>query len=394
MTFNKHSFLNDLLSQIRLADALDVGIISVLLYVIFIWLHDRASRSLGLTLIMLTGAFLLSRWLDLFLTTMVFRYGFIGILLALVVIFQHDIRHGFERLASSHWFSRQARDAMARDTLEIVAEAVITMAHKRVGALIVFPGREPLDRHLHGGVTVDAHISIPLLLSIFHPKSPGHDGALLIERNRIVSLGLHLPLSTHWKKIKDVGTRHAAALGLAECCDATVVVVSEERGTISIARDGELTVIDSMRVSEYLQQYLNEHRDVGQRSLKSPLIDWCMKVSAVIASLSLWFLFAYHTDTVQRTFIVPIEYRNLPAKYEIEEPKSTYAEVTLSGSEKAFAMLEPSTIAVSLKIDGGNYSRLLRWPTAANLTKIPAELKIEQVIPDAIVVSLRNKATE
>jgi len=106
-------------------------------------------------------------------------------------------------------------------------------------------GWRPLDRHIHGGVPVDAEISQPLLLSIFHPKSPGHDGAILIENDRITSLGVHLPLTKQVDKVHDCGTRHAAALGLAEGCDAFVVAVSEERGTITIVQDGELTEVEA-----------------------------------------------------------------------------------------------------------------------------------------------------
>jgi DNA integrity scanning protein DisA with diadenylate cyclase activity len=109
-----------------------------------------------------------------------------------------------------------------------------------MGALIVIPGRESIERHTEGGIEIDARLSEPLLLSLFDPNSPGHDGAVVIQGSRISAFAVHLPLST---VPAGRGTRHAAALGLAERCDALCVVVSEERGTISLAREGAIRPI-------------------------------------------------------------------------------------------------------------------------------------------------------
>ncbi len=383
---------SSLIEHLRPADLLDIAIVAMLLYVIFIWLRDRASRSLAIVTAAAVLLFLLARWLDLYLTTMLFHYGMVGLVLAMVVIFQHDIRHGFERLTSSRWFRTTSDQESSSQIVDTLAGAVSAMAEQSIGALLVFPGSQPLNRHIRGGVPVDAKISEQLLISIFYPKSPGHDGAVLIERNRIIWLGLHLPLTTQVDKVHDCGTRHAAALGLAECCDAMIVAVSEERGTITIAYDGQMTVVEPAELTDRLRRHLGSSTKSGPSVRGKRWSEWLTKLAAIVVAVMLWFLFAYHTDTIQRTFVVPIEFRNMPAELEIEQPKPTYAQLTLSGSKPAFTLLDPTTLAISLEVENTNQGRVIRWPTKSNLTSIPKELQIENIVPDEIVVSLRPKA--
>ena len=187
------SYLNELMQQIRFADVLDIGIVTLLIYVGLVWLRHRSTQSLGVVIVLLTVLYVLAGWLEMYLTTMAFQYGVIAVIFSIIVIFQQDIRHGIERLVSSRWL-RQGKSDDDPGILATIVESVGVLARDQIGALIVFPGREPLTRHMRGGVMVDAEISEPLLLSIFHPKSPGHDGAVLIEDSRIRQLSLHLPL--------------------------------------------------------------------------------------------------------------------------------------------------------------------------------------------------------
>ena len=115
------------------------------------------------------------------------------------------------------------------------------MAKKRIGALIVLQGNDPLERHINGGTSLDGLVSEPLLESLFDPHSIGHDGAVIINGNRIAKFGCHLPLSINTSKYGNIGLRHTAALGLAERSDAICVVVSEEKGTISTGLSGNIS---------------------------------------------------------------------------------------------------------------------------------------------------------
>jgi len=383
--------VREILQYLRLADLLDIAIVSLAFYLTFVWLRDRASRSLAVVSVVLIALFAAARWLDLYLTTLALEYGSIVILIVLVVIFQNDIRHGFERLAASRLWQRGGQPDAARRSVDTIAEAIAHMADHQIGALIVFPGLQPLERHLRAGVHVDAEISLPLLLSIFHPNSPGHDGAVLIDRERVATLGLHLPLSKHLDPVHGSGTRHAAALGLAECSDATVLAVSEERGTISIAQDGKLSVIEPAELAEQLTRILDQGTGArpsgaGTRDLMTPLL-------AVMLASILWFTLAHTTETVQRTFVIPIEYRNVPDGWEIIGPQPAFVELTLSGTETAFALLDPATARVSLEVADVELDSTVRWEASANLKDIPNELQVRQLKPQSVYASFRKKAS-
>ncbi len=385
------SYLNELIQQVRLADALDIGIVTLLIYVGLVWLRHRSTQSLGVVIVLFTALYLLAGWLEMYLTTMVFQYGIIAVIFSIIVIFQQDIRHGIERLVSSRWLRQDKRDSADSGVIDTIVETVAALARDRVGALIVFPGREPLTRHMRGGVLVDAVISEPLLVSIFHPKSPGHDGAVLIEDSRIRQLSLHLPLSSNLIKVQGSGTRHTAALGLSECCDALVVVVSEERGTITIAHNGELTEVDPAGLAQQLEQFLASQTVTSEPGGGWGWDRWLMRLAALSLSILLWFMFAFQTATLQRTIIVPIEYRNLAADWVVAEPRSSYAEVTLVGSDKAFRILDVSTITVSLELKDVQLGVPKRLSTERALTNIPSELSVNEIVPRWVNVVVRQK---
>ncbi len=383
-------FLNELSSQLRVADVMDIGIVSVLLYVAISWLKERASRSLALSIIALLALFLLARWLEMYLTTMIFQIGFLGVVLVLVVVFQQDIRHGFERLAASFWLRRTGVPEPTQQLVDTIAEAIDYLAKHHIGALFVFPGEEPIDRHVQGGVRVDAEISLPLLLSIFHPQTPGHDGAVLIDNQRISHLGLHLPLSANPRLVRGGGTRHAAALGLAECCDALIVAVSEERGTITFARDRNLMVVGELELAEQMRRHLEAHSAFDKRAARPWFKRLATKGVSFMLAIMLWFMFAYHTETLQRTLVVPIEYRNLPDGWGVSEPKATLAEITLAGSEQAFSMLDASKVRVSLEVAHVQLGASVQLQTEPNLRNVPSELRVNQVIPRVVEVSVHK----
>ncbi|QDT32362.1 diadenylate cyclase [Thalassoglobus polymorphus] len=386
-------YVRELFERVRFADLLDVAIVSMLLYVVIIWLRQKASRSLGIVAVGLVVLFGLAQWFDLYLTTLAYQYGSIAILITFVVIFQSDIRYGFEKLAASQFFLRSSVSGPSENLTGTLTEAMIFMARQRIGALVVIPMRDPLGRHIQGGVDVDAKISLPLLLSIFHPKSPGHDGAVLIERERIATLGVHLPLSRQVEKLQGSGTRHAAALGLAECCDAMVVAVSEERGTITIAKDGEMQVVDPTQLADRLRASLKDGHFAGGK--RRPRYHGVTLLVSIATATMLWFTFAYNTDTIQRTFVIPIEYRNVPEGWEIAEPKPTFAELTLSGPEPAFNLLKPASAVVSLEVKPiAKGTRFPQWESESNLKNIPSELSVEQIEPRQVIVSLREKSEQ
>jgi uncharacterized protein (TIGR00159 family) len=276
------------------------------------------------------------------------------LLVALVVVFQEDLRRGFERLGAWGKWGENRRFPPDLAYLETISETAAALAERRVGALIVLRGGEPLERHLNGGVPLDGAISRPLLESIFDPHSTGHDGAVIIESGRVAQFASHLPLS-HNPQAPPVsrGTRHAAAVGLSERCDALVIVVSEERGRISVAERGKLRQLASVvDLEERLEKFSRRAFPQPRQSKRWRLLraNLPLKIAALAAACLAWFFISYRAATVQQSFRLPVEFRNVPENLVVSEPSPVAVTVTLTGPERAFFLLEPSTLKVSFDL--------------------------------------------
>ena len=184
-----------ILRNFRILDLVDIAIISVMISALLIWFKNRATRFVFLGITLLGVIYILARFFQLYLTTVVLQAFFAILLFVLVVIFQEDLRRFFERLALLGRFRKKILTATTfSESAEIIAETTAALAHKRIGALIVIQGEDPLDRHLTGGSNLDGLLSQPLLESIFDPHSIGHDGAVLAAGNRGMRFGCHLAL--------------------------------------------------------------------------------------------------------------------------------------------------------------------------------------------------------
>jgi DNA integrity scanning protein DisA with diadenylate cyclase activity len=170
------------------------------------------------------------------------------------------------------------------------------LAKKRRGALIVLPGNQSLERVLEGGTLLNGKISEPLLLSIFDPKTIGHDGAVIIEGEMVKKFMVHLPLADMNKTYPGIGTRHRAGLGLAERTDAMTIIVSEERGTITIARNNELHIVaNSDKLKEEIRKFIGDENHGKQENKFLSFIrsDTKDKVFVLLISIFLWYLIVH-----------------------------------------------------------------------------------------------------
>lgn len=199
--------------------------------------------------------FFLSQAFDLYTVNWVLDTFLSSILLVIVVIFQSDIRRALTQVGSGPFFAGD--HALQRGDVDEVVRAAVTMATKRVGALVVFERDVGLTEYIEGGTTVDAAISRELIFSVFLPTSPIHDGAVIISDRRVAAAGCFLPLTTNPNVSKALGTRHRAAIGVTEETDAVVLVVSEEDGRISLVTDGRMTRdLDAANLRDKLEHLL------------------------------------------------------------------------------------------------------------------------------------------
>jgi uncharacterized protein (TIGR00159 family) len=220
---------------------LDIGIVALLLY----WLLSLISGTSAATLvrgilILLTLGFVLSNVFSLTMLQFLLRNSIPALIFAIPVLFQPEIRRALEQLGrAGSLIPRTTVVSPNSRVAEIIARAAQQLAERRFGALIVIERSTPLGEHAASGVSIDALLSVELLLNIFWPNSPLHDGAVIVHGDRVVAANVVLPLARS-PTVEHVGTRHRAAIGITEVSDAIAVVVSEETGTISLANSGRM----------------------------------------------------------------------------------------------------------------------------------------------------------
>jgi uncharacterized protein (TIGR00159 family) len=389
-------YLEDMAREVGLTGAVDILVMSAFIYMGLLWFRRGRSGKVIQGILILGGVYLIARQLNMFLTTAVLEAFFAVFLLAVIVIFREEIRRFFEQLA--RWrptrLGREATQAELPREIEVLTHSLAELSRQRRGALLVFPGAEPVDSHLDGGVSLNGEVSKPLLASLFDPHSIGHDGAVVVEDGRVAKFGAHLPLSTHFEELADRGTRHAAALGLAEVSDALTVVVSEERGTIAIARNGELRTVDSPEeLAVELQAFLGKtgRKPAAWRHLLRR--DYPRKLSAIAISLVLWFVLVHGSKQTLRRYTVPVEYTDVPANLEVASVRPEVVTLTFSGPQRQFYLLSAKHIRVVVAVpemDAGS-----TWRTI-NVSDVyhPRELSLREVRPPRVLITATTKRAE
>lgn len=239
-------YIFDQILSVSVFDIIDIAIVSVVFYYVFKFVRDRRAGKLAIGIFFIIALLLLSEVLNMhalnFILQNIVQVGIIG----LVIVFQSELRTFLEKVGGNSVISslnnRKSHDIrVAMSCIDNVVQSCIFFSGEKTGALIVFERSTKIGDVIHTGTEINADPSAFLIKNIFFNKAPLHDGALVIRDFRLCSAGCFLPLTQNDKIIKDLGTRHRAAIGMSENSDAVVVVVSEETGTISIAVNGELT---------------------------------------------------------------------------------------------------------------------------------------------------------
>lgn len=262
--------LTGLLENFSFANALDILLISTVIYLTFKFLNKNNSTTLIKIFVIIICVALLANIIGLNISGNLIRYLLLTGYLALIIIYSSEIRRNIwshsKRLNFDKYSETKITDEELKDCAEEIVKAVQNMAKRDIGALIVFVKGQPPAGIMESGVILNSLISSQLVESIFIPKSPLHDGAVLVKDNKILAAGCFLPLSLEVNLPKEFGTRHRAAIGITEQHNVMAVVVSEETGIISIARRGELKryidgeMLKSAIESEYGLTYREESK--------------------------------------------------------------------------------------------------------------------------------------
>ena len=256
------NFIENIISSIAITDILDIAIVTFIVYKIIGFIRETRAEQLAKGLLFLVAVMLLSKSMHLYtLHWMLSSIMTVG-LIAVVVIFQPELRRALEHLGRSKITSvlSEVDKEEAKHMINQMVEAVSSMSASRTGALIVIEQEISLNDIVETGTVIDAAISEQMLGNIFYEGAPLHDGALIIRGDRLYAAGCVLPLTQNKALNKELGTRHRAGIGITENSDALVIIVSEETGVISVAQNGKLTrFLDTKKIEKMLLGiYMNE----------------------------------------------------------------------------------------------------------------------------------------
>ena len=229
----------DLFHQIRWQDIVDIVLMSVILYRLLLIIKGTRAVHMLLGLGILVFASIFSNYFELYTIDWLIQSFWAQLVLAIIIIFQPEIRRALAQMGETQLF-QTFTSAEELKSLEEIVRASVSLANRKIGALIAIERNTSLKDFIEMGTQLDAKVSKEVLLSIFHPTSPIHDGAVVIRGNRIIAAGCFLPITTSPELSKSMGTRHRAGLGLTEDTDAIVIIVSEETGLISMAMHGKM----------------------------------------------------------------------------------------------------------------------------------------------------------
>jgi diadenylate cyclase len=221
-------------------DILDILIVSILIYECLKLIRGTRAVQMAVGSMLVVVLFYVSRLAPLQTLNWMIRNMLVYVAFAVIVIFQSDIRRALAHLGQARFFRYFNRQEADNETIEEVVVAATMLSSQRIGAIIAIEREIGLRNYIESGIPVDAELTYDLLVTIFQPGSPLHDGAVIIQESRVAAAACFLPLTVNPRLSHELGTRHRAAIGLTEECDAVGVVVSEETGLISLALDGRI----------------------------------------------------------------------------------------------------------------------------------------------------------
>lgn len=345
------------------------NVFRVLVGMAFLWFFQRIAISIGL---------------------IVTSWAFQGITavaaLIIIVVFRNEIRSVLQakNLGAILWgFSHKT----VSSPIDIVVESVYELARRRSGALIVLPGKEDLEEMVQSGIRWRGLVSKDMLMSIFWHDNPVHDGAAIIQGNQVVEVRVILPLSNRKDLPSYYGTRHRAAAGLAERTDALVIVVSEERGNVLVAKGSDVSVINR---KEELAQILREHVGVTATQwgyLRKERLGLAIAVlGSILFITGVWFSFTRGLETMT-TFEIPVEYMNRDPGMEILDTSVNAVRLHLSGSGALIKSMGPEQVRVRLDL-----SKAVVGPNTFTITPknvdLPPGIFVKRVEPPVLEVTL------
>jgi uncharacterized protein (TIGR00159 family) len=373
---------------VRWQSAVDFVVLTAALYVILRWAQQARALRVALIVVGLHAAAVLARHFDLAITSWILDGAAILAIVLLLVVFHPELRRFFMRLDSVlAWRGRSASVLTA--TCHSMAHAAFHLATGSVGALIVVVRQNAVGELTSDGVTLDAAVSPEILEAIFQKTSPVHDGAVIVRGDRIVRAGAVLPLTERDRVPSYYGTRHRAAMGLAERCDALLIVVSEERGEVTLIESRRIIgVDDEHKLCQMLEKLcVSPPGGVGSTLRKSLSSNLGVKFAALGLAVLIWSTSFLSTGTTVRKASVPLEFVGVPTGMDIATQNPERLEVEVRGSAWMMDSLNLTRLVARFDLHGA-HTGTVEIPVRPGDLGLPPGVAMERVWPSKITVHL------
>jgi len=374
------------LGTLRWQDLVDIGLNSYILFRFYVLFRGTYVFRVLIGLTMLWFFQQIAAYLGLIVTSWVIQ-GIVAVAaLIIVVVFRNEIRNVLQvRNLKSIFWGVPPKTRVA--PVEILAESLFELARRRHGALVVVPGEEDIRELLQGGIAWNGEISREMILSIFYPGNPVHDGAALVEGDRVSRVSAILPLSRREDLPSHLGTRHRAALGLTEASDAVAIVVSEERGEVSLARGAKLQrIADAESLVERLEEHFGVAEARGPEARRERLEVTTAALVSLLFITGFWYSISRGLETLV-SFEVPVEYQNRNPGLEIVQASVNSVRVTLSGSGTLVKSTRPDQVRVRVDLSGAGAGENTIPITAGNVS-LPPGIRVKDVSPQSLLVEM------
>lgn len=346
-----------------------------------------------LALLALPFFYIVAQWIDLPLSVWGLQNLWAVILLVLVVIFQQEIREVLGSISLPPFLFGRS-EGLTSKALDKITEASFRMADKGMGGLIVLQRRDDLDEFTHGKTLIDSEVNEDMLISIFNPQSPLHDGAVIIQGDRIRYATALLPVSQSTILPKEWGTRHRAGLGITEVSDAECIIISEERKEVLFAYGGK---IEKKEGKEQLKERVSgpsssrDRKDRETRWLQRLFNDLPAKAFFLFLVSLLW-IFVIGIRQGEISFTIPVEYYSIPHRLEISGEPLKEIKVRLKGSQRLLSSLNPNQIRTQVDLSKAHPGTNQVVLSEANIN-VPSGITVSSLYPRNIKVQLSPIST-
>ncbi len=374
------------LSSIRWQDVIDIILNSYILFRFYVIFRGTNAFRVLIAIVVLWFSQRIAVYAGLIVTSWAIQAITAVAAIIIIVVFRNEIGSVLQAktVKTLLWdFDRKTADT----PVGVLLEAVYELSRTHTGALIVLPARDSLEEVVHAGIPWNGQISKEMLLSIFWPDNPVHDGAAILQGRRVREVGAILPLSRNKSLPSYYGTRHRAGLGLSEHTDAMVIIVSEERGNVTVAKGGRLVEIQRMgELTEMLQTHLGggQGKDRPARSEKREL--GIAALLSFLFVLGIWFSFSRGQEALL-TLEVPVQYYNRSPEMEIVSTSADYVRLNLTGADALIRTIRPEHVAVRINLANGQIGQNT-FAIAQNDIRLPPGIVIERVEPATVAVVL------